>query len=302
MRPGPIALQILVLAGLLCARAGAQTIAADPIARLVGVDLDSDPAALIATARAARVKCGEAPRTPDAVSAERTAYVCDSPPIAVPFPATSTYWYESGTLARVYLVSAGGSTQFADYLAGYEGTILNWSWALGAPVWRSDLPGDWTGARPLPDALRLQAVAAGRVTLTATWQLGTTKIEVRLYGERGLPKLMAMIMRGDGATSCSPQAIRDAVFDLFPPASEATRTASARRLGACHVKRAAGALESARARDLSAGVRAEALADPFVLSVMDVFPGAELTEIRQIALPEIAAAPAEDDVVNENDE
>jgi DNA polymerase III subunit gamma/tau len=49
-------------------------------------------------------------------------------------------------------------------------------------------------------------------------------------------------------------------------------------------------------------IRAEALADPFIQSVMQVFPGAELTEIRQIAPPEPAAAPAEDDVVNENDE
>jgi DNA polymerase-3 subunit gamma/tau len=40
--------------------------------------------------------------------------------------------------------------------------------------------------------------------------------------------------------------------------------------------------------------RAEALADPFVRQVMDVFPGAELTEIRQIA-PETAPTPAEDD-------
>ena len=50
-----------------------------------------------------------------------------------------------------------------------------------------------------------------------------------------------------------------------------------------------------------AAVRAETLADPFVQSVMQVFPGAELTEIRQIA-PETVAAPAEDEVINENDE
>jgi DNA polymerase-3 subunit gamma/tau len=49
-------------------------------------------------------------------------------------------------------------------------------------------------------------------------------------------------------------------------------------------------------------IRAEALADPFVRSVMQVFPGAELTEIRQIAPPEAAPAPAEDEIVNENDE
>jgi DNA polymerase-3 subunit gamma/tau len=41
-------------------------------------------------------------------------------------------------------------------------------------------------------------------------------------------------------------------------------------------------------------VRAEALADPFVRSVMDVFPGAELTEIRQIA-PETAPTAPDDD-------
>jgi len=51
-----------------------------------------------------------------------------------------------------------------------------------------------------------------------------------------------------------------------------------------------------------AAIRAEALADPFVQSVMQVFPGAELTEIRQLAPLEAEAAPAEDAVVNENDE
>jgi len=40
--------------------------------------------------------------------------------------------------------------------------------------------------------------------------------------------------------------------------------------------------------------RAEALADPFVRQVMDVFPGAELTEIRQIA-PETAPTQGDED-------
>jgi DNA polymerase-3 subunit gamma/tau len=40
--------------------------------------------------------------------------------------------------------------------------------------------------------------------------------------------------------------------------------------------------------------RAEALADPFVQAVMDVFPGAELTEFRQIA-PETAPTQADED-------
>jgi len=51
-----------------------------------------------------------------------------------------------------------------------------------------------------------------------------------------------------------------------------------------------------------AAIRAEALADPFVRSVMQVFPGAELTEIRQIALPEAAPAPADDEAGDEDDD
>jgi DNA polymerase-3 subunit gamma/tau len=50
-----------------------------------------------------------------------------------------------------------------------------------------------------------------------------------------------------------------------------------------------------------AAIRAEALADPFVQSVMQVFPGAELTEIRQIAPPEAAPAPDDDEVDDESD-
>ncbi|HEX3919707.1 MAG TPA: DNA polymerase III subunit gamma/tau [Caulobacteraceae bacterium] len=44
-----------------------------------------------------------------------------------------------------------------------------------------------------------------------------------------------------------------------------------------------------------AELRAETLADPFVRQVMQVFPGAELTEIRTIAPPEPGVAPTEDD-------
>jgi len=43
-------------------------------------------------------------------------------------------------------------------------------------------------------------------------------------------------------------------------------------------------------------VRAEVLADPFVVGVMETFPGAELIEVRQLAAPEAASdAPEEDD-------
>jgi DNA polymerase-3 subunit gamma/tau len=42
-------------------------------------------------------------------------------------------------------------------------------------------------------------------------------------------------------------------------------------------------------------VRDQILADPFVRSVMQVFPGAELTEVRQIAPPETAPTPPEDE-------
>jgi DNA polymerase III subunit gamma/tau len=44
-----------------------------------------------------------------------------------------------------------------------------------------------------------------------------------------------------------------------------------------------------------AAARTEMLADPFVRQVMEVFPGAELTEVRQLAPPEVAAAPEDDD-------
>ena len=50
-----------------------------------------------------------------------------------------------------------------------------------------------------------------------------------------------------------------------------------------------------------AAIRAEALGDPFVQSVMQVFPGAELTEIRQIAPPEVATAVVDGDAEDEDD-
>jgi DNA polymerase-3 subunit gamma/tau len=50
-----------------------------------------------------------------------------------------------------------------------------------------------------------------------------------------------------------------------------------------------------------AAIRAEALTDPFVQSVMQVFPGAELAEVRQIAPPEVATAAADDDAEDEDD-
>jgi DNA polymerase-3 subunit gamma/tau len=47
-------------------------------------------------------------------------------------------------------------------------------------------------------------------------------------------------------------------------------------------------------------LRAETLADPFVRQVLQVFPGAELTEVRQIAPPEPATAPADEDDESED--
>jgi DNA polymerase III subunit gamma/tau len=60
-------------------------------------------------------------------------------------------------------------------------------------------------------------------------------------------------------------------------------------------------LAEIRAKELEVA-RAEALADPFVRQVMEVFPGAELTEIRSLAPPEPAAAAAEDDTDDDDDE
>ncbi len=59
-------------------------------------------------------------------------------------------------------------------------------------------------------------------------------------------------------------------------------------------RRGRHAWPSVKARELDVA-RAEALADPFVRQVMQVFPGAEVTEIRNLAPPEPAAATVEDD-------
>jgi DNA polymerase-3 subunit gamma/tau len=60
-------------------------------------------------------------------------------------------------------------------------------------------------------------------------------------------------------------------------------------------------LAEIKAKELEAA-RAEALADPFVRQVMEVFPGAELTEIRSLAPPEPAAAAAEDDTDDDDED
>jgi DNA polymerase-3 subunit gamma/tau len=56
-----------------------------------------------------------------------------------------------------------------------------------------------------------------------------------------------------------------------------------------------------REAKVEAAARAEALADPFVRQVMEIFPGAELTEIRNIAPPEVAASPSDEDAEEEDD-
>jgi DNA polymerase-3 subunit gamma/tau len=56
----------------------------------------------------------------------------------------------------------------------------------------------------------------------------------------------------------------------------------------------AASLAEQRAQELDVA-RAEVLADPFVQGLMDAFPGAELIEVRQLAAPETAAAPEDED-------
>ena len=60
-------------------------------------------------------------------------------------------------------------------------------------------------------------------------------------------------------------------------------------------------LAEIRAKELEVA-RGEALADPFVRQVMDVFPGAELTDIRTLAPPEPAAAANPDDDDDEDED
>jgi DNA polymerase III subunit gamma/tau len=58
-------------------------------------------------------------------------------------------------------------------------------------------------------------------------------------------------------------------------------------------------LAESKARELEVA-KAETLADPFVRQVMEVFPGAELTDIRTLAPPEPAAAANPDDDEDED--
>jgi DNA polymerase-3 subunit gamma/tau len=60
-------------------------------------------------------------------------------------------------------------------------------------------------------------------------------------------------------------------------------------------------LEEQQARS-DAAVRAEVLADPFVRQVMEVFPGAEVAEIRQLAVEDAAPAPMEDDDADDEED
>jgi len=57
-----------------------------------------------------------------------------------------------------------------------------------------------------------------------------------------------------------------------------------------------------REAKVEASARAEALADPFVRQVMEIFPGAELTEVRNIAPPDVAATPADEDAEDEDED
>ena len=49
-----------------------------------------------------------------------------------------------------------------------------------------------------------------------------------------------------------------------------------------------------RTNDWDPAVLARFRADPFVASVLAAFPGAELTEVRQTAVPVVEAAPDDD--------
>jgi DNA polymerase-3 subunit gamma/tau len=60
-------------------------------------------------------------------------------------------------------------------------------------------------------------------------------------------------------------------------------------------------LAETKARELEVA-RTETLADPFVRQVMDVFPGAELTDIRTLAPPEPAAAATTEDEDDEDED
>ena len=69
--------------------------------RVIGVDVGSNPPALLKAGRAAGGRCQPAapgPAAPSLTAVPPAAYVCQPPPVPTPFAAIGTYWYEGGKL------------------------------------------------------------------------------------------------------------------------------------------------------------------------------------------------------------
>ncbi len=229
---------------------------------LIGVEMGSSPTQLTTAGRAAGTDCVAAPRRPGPSAAGaggQTAYVCLPPPVRAPFAARATYWYESGCLARVYLVEVGSSTSFGTYQA-YWGALDSFRARFGTPATLDDLPPQWGEGRPASDSKAVQAIVEGRATFRARWPLDGAAADLFVRGEGGRAILVASVVAdAASAAPCDPRVVRDALLDLFPPADDTSRARAARQLGACRMSRAAGALAAARARDPSPVVRGEAL-------------------------------------------
>ena len=125
------------------------------------------------------------------------------------------------------------------------------SWPLGA-----------RGSRPRGRGARMEPTRPPRRRVTSRFASGSPPTT----GSRGW--CWGCVARAHGAATaagattaagCEPAAVAEMLLDLFPPAPVAVRRESARRLAACHVNRAAGALGAVLAQDPAPLVQEEAL-------------------------------------------
>jgi hypothetical protein len=241
-----------------------------PVARLFGVSPNSPRATLEDLAQRTRVDCRAMPPV-QAGSPPRPALpvVCASA-FGTPVPASGTYWYEDDQLARAFLLV--GAIYLQDIDQAVRAFYLMQAWVnstIGVPTRPLVLPPGWSASGGvLPPGMRMQQLVAGQVRLSASWERPDAIVELWLAGERGQPTLALGVRRRAAAPvaappvaaapNCAPEAVTEALLDLFPPAPPEARARAAALLAACKIKRAEGALGAARKHDDAPAVRAQA--------------------------------------------
>ncbi|MDB4983064.1 MAG: hypothetical protein JWM82_3816, partial [Myxococcales bacterium] len=149
--------------------------------------------------------------------------VCPSVPHPLLASMSGTFWYEQDRLARAFLVDATPLDEMVLYRRRFD-ALSGWLGSLFGPPTTAELPPDWAGARPLPDRQQLAQLLAGRARLSMTWQRPEAIVSLWLAGENGRAVVViGMYGRSAPAASCAPEAINEALLDLFPPAAPAAR-------------------------------------------------------------------------------